>query len=434
MTAKMVLRTAARPSRGSVLIFVLLFLSLFFFLGSLYARHSLLETRITQNYVQNLRAHYSAEGGLEAALKALQAGEGLLGEGFRLESAGAAGNWGSLFEVADAGAGGEGRYLAARALLGGARAELRVEAGLRPLFDPHSMTVEDLDLPGSAGILGNLHVNGLLRVLGPGNLVSEEFSLSGPEAVFEAGASLVLEKYQVQAAGAEDLLPFRVPAERPFPGFNGDFYLGRGFPSFCCLENYLMSSHFPGEGPQGILISGELDTGTLGEGDSFAYHGVIVVTGSRDILLSGRINTGPDDAGNQLVIVAARGQNVRITPGAAGELEIGGTLLIFTGGDICVEGPSTPEAAGLEPEGELEGEPEPEQPPEPEQGSEPDEGSEPAVQPLEAPPGFSLLGALRGRRLSLEGVTFQYAPDISPDMGSLLRGLPLIFVRWLKTH
>ena len=396
-----------RRQEGSVLIFVLLFMSFFLFLGNTYARHCLIEARIAHNYIRNIKAHYAAEGGLEAALKLLQSGEAPLGEGFLLEG-------GGTFTVMDGGEGSRGREMAAMASIEGAQGNLRVEVAPEDLFDPEKVLVEELDFMGFAGIQGGLHINSALRVSGRENFVAGDFAFSGHDAVFASEASLSLEAYQVVAWGEEDLLPFRTDTGLPAPGFNRYFYRGKSFPVFYRFENYLGSSYSLEEGPKRIIISGELDTGGVSE--EILYHGVIAVTGPGDIIISGKINAGPGHAESQLIVVAGRGQDVRIAPNMAGDLEIGGSLLIFTGGDILVEGPLVAEA-----------------PPDPDSHPDPDPDPE-SPQPELPPPVIHLRGALACRRLSLDRAVLQHDPVVSPDLEDFLQGLPLLKVRWLKTH
>lgn len=369
--------------RGSVLIFVLILMSFFIFLGGIYARHCLIEAQVTHNYIRNMKAYYLAEGGLAAALLAIQENGSLLKEGFTLEGGRGEGAF-TLFP-GEAAAG--GRVLISRSTVQGARGEVVAEAVPGDLFHAGTLVVEDLSLLGYGGIMGGLHVNSSLTLEGAGNFITGDFSYSGPDALFHPGACLELVKAGVAATVPEDLHPFRQPHPRSLHGYNKEFYKNRGFRAFATFADYLSDDYALAEGPKKLLITGELDTREIA-GD-LAFHGVMAVSAPGPIHLSGFLNRGPGREGNQVFLVALKDQDITISPNPSGELEMGGSFLILNrGGDILLAGS----------------------------------------------PGFQAKGAFACHHLSLQEASILYDPEISPDLKGILSGLPLLQVRWLRNH
>lgn len=373
----------AQNNRGSVLIFVLIFMAFIIFTGSMQAGHSLIEARVAGNYVHNAQAYYAAEAGVEGALAVLQSHTGL-GEGFLLQ--GTAGR-GSFRVTAETGP--DGSIITSQGFAANAREVILVEAGYADFPGGDRLAVKELALMGSARVEGGLHIQGAFAVGGEGNSVEGPFTFNQGGPAFAEGASLFLEESQMLATKASDLASYQVEAGYPVFSFYSDFYREKGYPAFATLEDYLRES---GMVPLATMrITQRLDTSTLEENISF--HGVLVVTSSNPVVLSGSINSGEADAENQVVIVATQSQDIILCPSPEGELRLGGTFFLLTRGDIFVQGPP-----GLETEN------------------------------------VQLRGAVACRRLSLREGTFVYAPKLQTDIWQEIRNLPLLEARWLRTH
>ncbi len=372
-------------NRGSVLIFVLVFMAFILFLGSMQAAHSFIEVKVAGNYVHNAQAYYAAEAGIEGFLALLQSNIGLQqGDGVVLE--GAVG--GGTFQVSCADG---GSVIISRGFADNAREKISVEVSFSEFPSGNVLAVRDLMLLGNAGIEGGLHVNAALTLSQGGNSVTGSFSFSGADPVFEEGASLYLETSQETAVEVLDLGPYRVGDSQPVFDFNSDFYRGKGYQAFATLEEYLLAEELAGQPLKKILITSQLDLSAVN--GNFPFHGIVVVTSSHPVILSGLINTDPADEANQLVIVAAESQDIVLCPTVDGHLQLGGSLFLLTKGNISIQGPPGPGGERLQ-----------------------------------------FQGAVSCSRLSVRDAVFVYHPELMADIYQEVRDLPLLGARWLKNH
>jgi hypothetical protein len=372
-------------SRGSVLIFVLILMAFILYLGSMQARHSVIEAQIAGNYRRNAQAYYLAEAGVEGALAVLQSNLSLVQNGgFVLEGTAP----GGFFEVSlmDSSS-----TLISRGFAGNAKETIRVEVNFSEFPAENMLVVPELMLSGNARIEGGLHVNAALNVSHAGNSVDGPFSFSGGDPVFDEGASLFLEALQVTATKVLDLNPYRVASARPVFNFNEDFYRGKGYQAFATLEEYLLAEGLAGQPLKKIRITNHLDLSALS--GNFPFHGVVVVTSPQPVILSGFINTEAADQGNQMVILATEAQDIIICPTPDGHLQLGGTFFLLTKGNISLQGA----------------------------------------------PGFGgetlrFQGAVVCHRLALRDTTFVYDTLLEADIFREVKDLPLMEARWLKIH
>lgn len=368
-------------NKGSVLIFVLIFMAFILFLGGMQAAHSLIEVKVAGNHEHNAQAYYAAEAGIEVFLALLQSNTSLLQEGGGVLE-GTVG--GGTFQVSWPGG---GSVITARGFVENAREDIPVEVSFSQFPGGNVLAVGDLMLLGQAGIEGGLHVNTALTISRGGNFVQGPFSFSGADPVFEEGASL--ETSQGTATAVLDLLPHRVKDSQPLFNFNGDFFRGKGYHAFATLEECLLAEELTNEPLKKVLITSQLDLTAVN--GNFPFHGIVVATSSHPVILSGFINTEPADQANQMVIVAARSQDIILCPTADGQMQLGGSLFLLTKGNISIEG---------QPSGEN----------------------------------LQFQGAVSCSRLAIREAVFVYHPELMADIYLELRDLPLLEARWLKNH
>ncbi len=377
--------------QGSALITVLIAMVVLMLLGSTFLSHTLTETIIAINQKNNTQAYYVAEAGIEKAVAVLKRNFGFEGN---LD--GSIGEGSYTVSLGDRLSG--KREIISTGTVSNATVTIRVIVGIDEIYSKAITTAHQLMLQGETTLYGNIHVNKQLQVKGTGNVIMADENSDGEFTYYEQDPHFdfnsTIEIQGVIYNQASNMHHFKEDSPLPIPDVDVDYYLAQGYREFNNLTEYAAAlendSEFAAQEFKRIIITHKFNTDDIA--GNFSYNGVIVVTGGGIQDLVGEVNMASQDADNILAVIVSDSQNIKVEPAedGAGELRIGGKILLYTKGNIDIKG-----------KGKLKGE------------------------------RVFVYGTIISNQLTLENTELRYAPEIFDETSDDMPGLGVVIFEWL---